>query len=156
MRHHFFEIFAVPIKWHGSKLEIRLEWSSNNNLVAAVKKTSDLIWQDTQHQTLFVLIEELKSTTSKHDVFARLSNFAENHFALEETYMLKLHYPKMEEHIATHNKFRHELQSMIQNKKEFDAQARETVSIFLKEWLKWHIFGIDKDLEAFILNSDQK
>lgn len=121
-----------------------------------MKKTSDLIWQDTQHQTLFMLIEDLKSTTSKHDVFTRLSNFAENHFALEEAYMLKLNYPNMEEHIATHNKFRHELQTMIQNKKEFDTQARETVSIFLKEWLKRHIFGIDKDLEAFILNSNQK
>lgn len=121
-----------------------------------MKQTSELIWQDLQHQVLFELIEELKSTPTKEDIFSRLSNFAENHFALEEAYMLKLNYPKRAEHTATHNKFRHELQSMIQNSKEFDYQMRETVSIFLKEWLSRHILGIDKDLEAFILESDQK
>jgi hemerythrin len=39
---------------------------------------------------------------------------------------------------------------------EFDSQMREALSIFLREWLTRHVFGIDKELEAFILDSSQK
>jgi len=121
-----------------------------------MKKTSDLIWQDTQHQVLFELIEELKSDASRPDIFNRLTNFAESHFTLEEEYMRQLNYPEIDEHIAAHDRFRNELKVMTQNPSEFDAQMRDTISIFLREWLTRHIFGIDKDLETFILNSNQK
>tara|TARA_R110001592_G_scaffold177076_2_gene417223 strand:+ start:20600 stop:20965 length:366 start_codon:yes stop_codon:yes gene_type:complete len=121
-----------------------------------MKKTSDLIWQDTQHQILFELIEELQSHTARPDIFTKLNNFAENHFTLEEEYMRQLYYPNIDEHIAAHDRFRSELHVMTQSPSEFDAQMRETISIFLREWLTRHIFGIDKDLEAFILNSEKK
>lgn len=121
-----------------------------------MRKTSDLIWQDTQHQVLFELIEALKLPTANKDIFTRLTDFAENHFLLEEAYMSQLEYPKIDEHIAAHNRFRKELQSMIQSAGEFDAQMREALSIFLREWLTRHVFGIDKDLETYILNSTQK
>lgn len=48
-----------------------------------MQKTSDLIWQDTQHQVLFELIERLKAPDAGADVFARLTVYAENHFFLE-------------------------------------------------------------------------
>jgi hemerythrin len=121
-----------------------------------MKKTSDLIWQDTQHQILFELIEELKSHTARPEIFIKLTNFAENHFLLEEEYMHQLNYLNIDEYIAAHDRFRVELEVMTQNPSEFDIQMRETISIFLREWLTRHIFGIDKDLEAFILNSNQK
>ena len=121
-----------------------------------MRKTSELIWQDTQHQVLFELIDALKSSTVNLDIFTRLSTFAENHFILEEAYMAQLNYPKIDEHIAAHNKFRHELASMNHSASEFDTQMREALSIFLREWLTRHVFGIDKDLEAFILESSQK
>tara|TARA_R110002072_G_scaffold101568_1_gene223681 strand:- start:46970 stop:47335 length:366 start_codon:yes stop_codon:yes gene_type:complete len=121
-----------------------------------MKKTSDLIWQDTQHQVLFELVDELKTHSASPEIFTKLTNFAENHFTLEEAYMRQLNYPKIDEHVAAHNRFRLELNAMIQNPAEFDIQMRETVSIFLREWLTRHIFGIDKDLERFILNSKQK
>ncbi len=121
-----------------------------------MRKTSELIWQDTQHQVLFELIEALKSASENQDIFTRLSTFAENHFILEEAYMSQLNYPKIDEHIAAHNKFRHELQTMKLSANEFDSQMREALSIFLREWLTRHVFGIDKELEAFILDSSQK
>lgn len=121
-----------------------------------MRKTSELIWQDTQHQILFSLIDELKSTSANIDVFSRLRNFAENHFSLEEAYMRQLDYPNIEGHIAAHNKFREELNSMPQDTLELDSQTREAISIFLCEWLSRHVFGIDKELEHFILNQPQK
>ena len=121
-----------------------------------MKKTSELIWQDTQHQTLFKLIDQLKTIESGLDIFTKLNDYAESHFSLEESYMLKLNYPRTEEHIRAHNKFREELNAMALDQHTFDEQVRESISLFLREWLKRHIFGIDKDFEAFVLNSNYK
>lgn len=121
-----------------------------------MRKTSELIWQDTQHQVLFELIDALKYPSVKKEIFTQLTDFAENHFLLEEVYMGQLNYPRIDEHIAAHDRFREELQSMNQSASEFDAQMREALSIFLREWLTRHVFGIDKDLETYILNSSQK
>ena len=122
----------------------------------SVRKTSELIWQDTQHQTLFELIDQLKTIETGLDIFTKLTYYAESHFSLEESYMLKLNYPRTEEHIRAHNKFREELKAMTLDQHQFDEQVRESISLFLREWLTRHIFGIDKDFEAFVLNSDYK
>ena len=119
-------------------------------------KTSELIWQDMQHQTLFDLIDEINARKIDMSVFRRLSEYAENHFLLEEEYMLQLDYPKTDEHVDAHNRFRDELESMMDNFYEYDESFRETLSEFLREWLKKHIYGVDKELEDFIMKSDKK
>lgn len=121
-----------------------------------MKKTSELIWQDKQHQELFKLIDLINSTDVDASVFSRLYNYAENHFTLEEEYMLRLDYPHFEEHKRAHDKFRSELNSMIQGHENYDEHFRQALSEFLSEWLKGHIFGIDKQLEDYILKSDYK
>lgn len=121
-----------------------------------MKKTSELIWQDKQHQKLFELIDEINAKKIDMTVFGRLCDYAENHFLLEEEYMYRLKYPKTDEHLEAHNRFRDELESMMNNFYNYDESFRETLSVFLSEWLKKHIYGIDKELEAFILKSDKK
>jgi len=121
-----------------------------------MEKTSELIWQDTQHQTLFQLIEEIKTKHPTSDIFAKLFHYADSHFCLEEAYMKKLNYPHMAEHIKAHNKFREELGDMIKEQHGFDDNVRVSVSVFLREWLTRHVLGIDKDFEAFVLASDYK
>lgn len=39
---------------------------------------------------------------------------------------------------------------------EHDLISRQLIATFLREWLKRHIFGIDKPLEAFLLAADVK
>ena len=39
---------------------------------------------------------------------------------------------------------------------EPDALDREIIATFLTEWLKRHVFGIDKALEKFLVESDLK
>ena len=53
-------------------------------------KTSDLIWQDTQHQTLLDLIERIDSPDVDVSIFHRLHEHAETHFSMEEEYMRQL------------------------------------------------------------------
>jgi hemerythrin-like metal-binding protein len=71
-----------------------------------MQKTSDLIWQDTQHQALFELIDKIKEVPFDPDILIQLKLYAEHHFVLEETYMLELGYPHKDEHIEAHDRFR--------------------------------------------------
>jgi len=121
-----------------------------------MKKTSDLIWQDKQHQVLFELIDQIHSAAANETVFRRLYDYAENHFTVEEEYMIQLNYPAFKEHIQAHDRFRVELDDMIQSCQDYDEKFRQALAEFLKNWLTSHIFGIDKDLEDFVLKSSQK
>ena len=119
-------------------------------------KTSDLIWQDAQHQMLFALIDDIKVEPFDRTVVTRLQLYAENHFCLEEVYMEKLDYPAIAAHIKAHNRFREELSAMVETQHSMNKTLQDSLSLFLSEWLKLHVLGIDKKLEAFILASKSK
>lgn len=121
-----------------------------------MKITSDLIWQDKQHQVLFELIDQLETGHGDASVFRRLNEFAENHFSLEEEYMIKLEFPHYDAHKRAHDKFRNELDLMIKECHTYDMKFCVALAEFLRGWLRSHIFGIDKNLEDFILKSDAK
>ena len=50
----------------------------------------------------------------------------------------------------------HEIDQVIASSDPHDELFRSIISQFLTEWLKRHVFGIDKELEAFILASSEK
>ncbi|MFT5719279.1 MAG: hemerythrin, partial [Oleiphilaceae bacterium] len=62
-----------------------------------------------------------------------LNDYAEYHFALEKRYMIKLNYPRTDEHISAHNKFRDEFKAMALGQHKFDEQVRESIALFLRE-----------------------
>ncbi len=120
-----------------------------------MRKTSDIIWQDAQHQVLFEILDLIREPDAGSSVMLRLRDYTENHFALEELYMEHLEYPGRDEHVRAHDRFRTEVQKLLGNR-EPDALDREIISTFLTEWLKRHVFGIDKKLEAFLVASELK
>ena len=119
-------------------------------------KTSDIIWQDKQHQMLLKLIDQIDARIVDENIFERLQEYAENHFSMEEEYMRQLNFPLIDEHIQAHNKFRVELETMIDEFSEYDETFRQVISRILSDWLKGHILDVDKKLEDFILKSDAK
>ncbi len=119
-------------------------------------KTSDLIWQDTQHQALFKLIDNIKVEPFDITILTKLQLYAEHHFVLEEAYMTKLGFPEMEAHIKAHDRFREELANMVDSNLPFNKALQDSISLFLSEWLRLHVLGIDKKLEVFILESSVK
>ena len=121
-----------------------------------MKKTSDLIWQDTQHQVLFELIEQIKEVPFDPDILNRLKLYAEHHFILEETYMRQLDYPHTDAHLEAHNRFREELEAMMETDPTLHESLQISLSDFLYKWLKLHVLGIDKQLEEFVMNSRHK
>jgi hemerythrin len=121
-----------------------------------MQKTSDLIWQDTQHQVLFELIDQIKEVPFDPDILLRLKLYAEHHFTLEETYMVELGYPDKDEHIEAHDRFREELAAMLETDPTMGQFLQDSLSDFLYKWLKLHVLGIDKQLEDFVMKSDSK
>ena len=121
-----------------------------------MQKTSEVIWQDTQHQVLFELIDKIKEVPFDPEILIRLKLYAEHHFVLEETYMVELGYPHQEEHIEAHNRFREELEAMLETDPSMHPSLQNSLSDFLKKWLKLHVLGIDKKLEDFVMKSNSK
>ena len=119
------------------------------------KKTSALIWQDTQHQQLFKIID-LLNTDKSSSVIDKLTDYIDYHFRLEEEYMQELNYPKIESHIKAHHFFENRVNEYI--KKDFinDDYYRQEFSKYLANWLTDHVYGIDKELEEFVLKSNKK
>lgn len=119
-------------------------------------KTSDLIWQDTQHQVLFRLLDDMRQEIFDTLIIDQLRLYADHHFCLEEAYMETLKYPGMQLHIKAHNRFREELNQLAKMPEQMNHQLRISLSQFLEEWLKRHVFGIDKEFEQFVLDSQHK
>jgi hemerythrin len=121
-----------------------------------MRKTSEIIWQDAQHQVLFEILDLIKNPGSDSQVLYRLKDYTETHFALEEQYMVQLGFPGRDEHVQAHDRFRQEIEQLVGEGDELDAVFREIIATFLTEWLTRHVFGIDKQLEDFILQSTAK
>ena len=121
-----------------------------------MRKTSEIIWQDAQHQVLFEILDLIKAPGTDNHVLFRLKDYTETHFALEEQYMVQLDFPGRNAHIRAHDRFRQEIDQLVAGEEEPDALFREIIATFLTEWLTRHVFGIDKELEAFILQSGAK
>ncbi|NCF17217.1 MAG: hypothetical protein GWP63_03185 [Haliea sp.] len=119
-----------------------------------MRKTSEIIWQDAQHQVLFEILDLIKDSRADEEVLNRLKDYTENHFALEERYMQELGFPGMAEHIESHDRFRKEIDQLMGHAEAWDDQFREIIATFLTEWLTRHVFGIDKELETFIYHCD--
>lgn len=120
------------------------------------RKTSEILWQDAQHQELFDIIDLLRLPDADGQVLQRLSDYTRHHFGLEEHYMLVLDFPGRAAHEAAHMRFRTEIDELLSGGGPYDEVSRDIIATFLTEWLTRHVFGIDKELERFLLDSDSQ
>jgi len=120
-----------------------------------MKKTSDLIWQDSQHQELFRIVDSL-TTPEGRKALDRLKAYVDYHFAMEEAYMRELDYPGTEAHVRAHRAFENKVKELLAVQAIYDDDFAQRLSEFLTDWLNNHTMGIDKDLEDFVLKSERK
>lgn len=123
--------------------------------VAKAVKTSELVWQDMQHQELFRILAIL-ATEPEKSVLQRLINYGNDHFSIEEAYMRKINYPDLESHMQSHKYFRNKIKSYMSSQCVFDEQSAIELSAYLTNWLTTHIFTADKSFETFVLQSKIK
>ena len=148
--------YSRQVDWHQSS-SLDIEYARGlPSRALDMQKTSDIIWQDTQHQVLFDLIDRIKEVPFDADILVQLKLYAEHHFILEETYMETLDYPGRTAHVAAHDRFREELAAMLETDPGLHHSLQESLSDFLYKWLKLHVLGIDKKLEDYVLKSAAK
>jgi hemerythrin len=122
-----------------------------------MRKTSEIIWQDAQHQVLFEILDLIREPGADgQQALYQLKDYTENHFTLEERYMAELDFPGREEHVQAHRRFRAEIEGLVAEGEEPDEMFRQIIATFLTEWLTRHVFGIDKKLESFLLQSNAR
>jgi len=112
---------------------------------------------DNQHKRLFQLINELheamkvgKSKEIMSKIIDDLTNYTIIHFGLEENLMMKNKYPDYPEHKKKHVEFTSKVNDF---RKKYNAESSvlsmEVIN-FLKEWLVYHIKGMDKLYISYI------
>jgi hemerythrin len=114
---------------------------------------------DHQHRELFRMLNELLDSTwdgKGQDFIIHalefLAQYAVNHFATEEEYMMKYSYPGYKEHKKAHDDFTAQVIDFI---KDYDAKGINTtllvtVILELGNWTKDHIRDKDQELGRFI------
>lgn len=114
---------------------------------------------DDQHKKLFKIIDEVfdgftgkseEETEMLKTAFDKVLEYTRYHFATEEQYFEKFHYPDAKEHKQQHA---HLIEETLKLKKQYTEGAPavtfELVD-FLTEWLQKHILLHDKKYAPFI------
>lgn len=122
----------------------------------AVKKIGHRV-VDAQHLQLFKLLEgleEAKYDNSSHknvkDALVALSDYVEHHFSSEESLMIKINYPYVEQHIRLHEELK---DSVVRLKKELEEDPENLVLDMvrlLRKWLVEHINKADTDISKYL------
>lgn len=112
---------------------------------------------DNQHKKLFDLVNELHNAMSAGhgkdvagDVLNRLIDYTVIHFKAEEALMEKHNYPGLQSHRSEHKAL---TDKVIAFKKEFEAGTSVVtpqLMMFLQQWLKNHIQGVDQRYSDFL------
>ena len=129
----------------------KIEWS--NDFSVGIRRI------DEQHQRLFQIFERLVeivegATTSKDvaNVLDELVEYAQYHFAAEESLMLEYGYPGYKEHNMEHLKFFEQVANYHFDVTLFDRSVAVDLLDFLYGWLNSHVLGTDLKMKPYFSN----
>jgi hemerythrin len=113
---------------------------------------------DQQHKVLVEIINRLHETMkvgaprpAVSRILAELSSYVAMHFSREETLMQHAGFPGLASHRADHEN----LTAQVTAFRERFAEGAVTLSLplmrFLRDWLKEHILGADKEYGTYLI-----
>ena len=115
---------------------------------------------DEQHKTIIEKFTELseafqagKGTDEIPEMIAFLNDYAEMHFALEDKYMLKYVYPKIDVQRKEHSEFTHDVRA-LRERMQREGVSREIsieTSGKLIRWIIQHISSHDREMVAYVI-----
>jgi hemerythrin-like metal-binding protein len=112
---------------------------------------------DEQHKILFQIINDLhdamkagKSKAIIRDVFARLIDYTNFHFAMETRLMDENAYGEASEHKKMHNDLVDDVVALQKKLESSELTIGVQVLTFLKVWLNEHILKTDKKLGEYL------
>lgn len=115
---------------------------------------------DEQHKTIIEKFTELseafqtgKGTDEIPEMIAFLNDYAERHFALEDKYMLKYAYPKIDVQRNEHSDFTRDVRE-LRKRMQQEGVSREIsieTSGKLIRWIIKHISNHDREMVAYVI-----
>lgn len=106
---------------------------------------------DNDHRKLFGILNgfynqllEGKAQSASLDLFDEMVHYTQYHFKKEESFLVNVNYPLLDEHIVQHRTFEAKLLEVKRNLKDgaIEVSPTELLSI-LTDWLLTHIMGTD-------------
>jgi hemerythrin-like metal-binding protein len=112
---------------------------------------------DQQHQELFDTVNKLEQVLRVGEgnaaidgILDRLMNYAELHFAAEESLMERHEFPGLSTHRVQHEMFRKRMVTFIEKHRAAKPGVSVELLLFLPTWLKTHVVRRDKQYSAFL------
>ncbi len=112
---------------------------------------------DEQHRRLFDIVNELDRALRAGEggaalkaVLQKLTNYAAEHFATEESLMAQHSFPGLASHRRYHEEFREKLAEFLDAHRAAKAGAPVEVLLFMQGWLKQHLLKTDKQYSDFL------
>jgi hemerythrin len=113
---------------------------------------------DAQHRELFNILATLEEHSgagytfdAARDALAHLTNYANVHFAIEESVMRMHRYPELAAHAAEHQRLREQLANF--QLRLLDADIATQLHKFIEGWLTNHIDVTDRHYVPHLLAS---
>ena len=106
---------------------------------------------DEEHKKLIGIINKAVVASRHKDnsgeilgILREINDFAQTHFATEETYMLESGYPDYEQHKKEHQDFVIETIAFLDDVGKSNSKLAHEILAHLKVWLVSHIQGTDR------------
>ena len=113
---------------------------------------------DEQHRYFITLLNDLYDAVCSNrgrqelkDLFQKLSDYAEKHFATEEKYFDEFHYEGAAEHKMKHQEMRDEIKKIKNQEEGNEIDFYGNIVYFLKDWLEDHLEKMDQKYEECFL-----
>ena len=117
---------------------------------------------DDEHKAFLEKINQASEGLRERDVtkmdkmFEACYDYVRNHFSHEEDIMERIHYPEMDEHIASHQLF---IKNISQFRQEFETadtvgkklDASQKAMSFLSVWFLGHLISRDKPMKPYLV-----
>ena len=127
----------------GTSIHRMIEWADKYSVVISII--------DKHHKRLVGIINDAIVAKQHSDdpekmmeVLDEMTAYAQEHFKIEESYMLKFHYPKYQYHREEHQNFSHKAIAYRNKVMDGYSQIAKEVFEYLKKWLFNHIPITDK------------
>lgn len=116
---------------------------------------------DRQHQELFRMADEIYDmvlevsgdfqTQRIADLMTALNQYAEDHFALEESLLVRYEYPELEAHKREHDSFRLQVAELSQAKEsQIQREVLTELIKFMTQWIFRHIRLTDAEYAPYL------
>ena len=116
---------------------------------------------DRDHKNLFIILQQLNNpragTVDFADLFDRMVNYVDTHFAAEEDIMLSLGYPDLENHRIAHKELAatvHRMADLYHT--DAGAVSHDEVLGFVTNWLGNHVLTVDMDYVPYLKGGGEK